>query len=191
MLQADSNLDQAGATAILTSTARHDSFTGAGWSPVYGAGKVDALAAVQRALGASHGPSPTPRPTSAPTSTPTQPSSATVAFALNQIRIQAKNRVNAAAIHSVKKGSRIYLYLYWHLNGDLTGAKPSYSFTATRGGKMVLRKGFAGSRSSYSTGDYQAVFTMQLNKVGTYVFDGRIGIGSSSRTGTTSVSVHK
>ncbi len=47
MLQVYPTLDPATAQAILRATARTDVFTGPTWSPAWGAGKVDALAAVQ------------------------------------------------------------------------------------------------------------------------------------------------
>ncbi|MDQ2740748.1 MAG: S8 family serine peptidase [Chloroflexota bacterium] len=51
MLQADPNLDPATIASILRSTARHDQFTGTNsWTPAFGAGKVDAYAAVEDAV---------------------------------------------------------------------------------------------------------------------------------------------
>jgi subtilisin family serine protease len=50
MLQVNPKLDYAKTVKILTSTARHDRFTGtAAWTPAFGAGKVDAFAAVKAA----------------------------------------------------------------------------------------------------------------------------------------------
>ena len=50
MLQVDPLLDPAAARAILQVTARTDVYTGPTWSPAWGFGKVDALAAVQTVL---------------------------------------------------------------------------------------------------------------------------------------------
>lgn len=51
MLQANPRLTAAAADAILRATARRDAFTGPqGWNPAFGAGKLDALAAVKRVL---------------------------------------------------------------------------------------------------------------------------------------------
>ena len=50
MLQVDPLLDPATARAILEDTARTDVYTGPTWSPAWGFGKVDALAAVQTVL---------------------------------------------------------------------------------------------------------------------------------------------
>lgn len=85
MLQVDPTLTPAMVRNLLRSTARHDGFTAAGSDRQWGAGKIDALAAVlavQR-LGTNHQyiplvahnyrrpQRPTPTPTSAPTATPT------------------------------------------------------------------------------------------------------------------------
>ncbi|MFQ5594391.1 MAG: S8 family peptidase, partial [Anaerolineae bacterium] len=85
MLQVDPTLDPASARSILGGTARHDSSTAAGSDRQWGAGKLDALAAVltvQR-LGTSrqyipliarnyrYSQQPTPTPTTTPTATPT------------------------------------------------------------------------------------------------------------------------
>jgi len=52
MLQIDPTLSPAAADSILTSTTRRDLYTGlSGWSPQFGAGKLDALAAVQKTMG--------------------------------------------------------------------------------------------------------------------------------------------
>lgn len=188
MLQANPNLDQRRATSILTSTARHDSFTGpAAWSPQYGAGKVDALAAVEAALATSHDPTPTPGPTETPTVTPPRIAS----FTIDKVRIQSKDKANAPAVKRVKVGTRVYLYVYWHLQTIPDGVKPNYSFVAARGGKTVLHDSFSGTKPSYSVGKYWAVFPLKLRNTGTYVFKGRVAIGSVSRTGSTSVTVHK
>jgi len=48
MLQANPGLSVGDVRKILVSTARHDAFTGTGWSNYYGAGKIDALAAVNQ-----------------------------------------------------------------------------------------------------------------------------------------------
>lgn len=50
MLQVDPMLDPATARLILQTTARTDLYTGPTWSPAWGFGKVDALAAVQAVL---------------------------------------------------------------------------------------------------------------------------------------------
>jgi subtilisin family serine protease len=51
MLQVNPKLDYAKAVKILMTTARHDLFTGtAAWTPTFGAGKVDAFAAVKTAM---------------------------------------------------------------------------------------------------------------------------------------------
>ncbi len=47
MLEKDPSLTYSQIRQILTDTARHDSFTGQGWSKAFGWGKLDALAAVQ------------------------------------------------------------------------------------------------------------------------------------------------
>ncbi len=47
MLEKNPNLSPAQIKAALRGSAVNDAFTGAGWSPAFGAGKVDALAAVQ------------------------------------------------------------------------------------------------------------------------------------------------
>ena len=51
MLQVDPSLGPAAVDAVLRESARRDTFTGSGpWGPAFGAGKLDALAAVQRVL---------------------------------------------------------------------------------------------------------------------------------------------
>jgi len=51
MLQVNPKLDYAKTVSILSSTARHDQFTGAAaWTPTFGAGKVNAYAAVKAAM---------------------------------------------------------------------------------------------------------------------------------------------
>src|SRR5207302_1298545 len=120
-------------------TARHDSFTGgAGWNPVYGWGKVDALAGVKAALAAPRVPTATP--------TPLPPA---VDFSVNQVRVQSKNTSNAGAVGSVKAGSTVYLFIYWTLKSIPAGVKPSYSYTASVNGKVVKQDGFGGSKASY------------------------------------------
>lgn len=83
MLQVDPSLDPAAAQAILRATARTDVYTGPTWSPAWGAGKVDALAAVRAVqqrvanrqylplLARTHRRRPTPTPTPSRTQTPT------------------------------------------------------------------------------------------------------------------------
>jgi len=87
MLQVDPMLDPVTARAILQATARTDVYTGPTWSPAWGFGKVDALAAVQvvlqrltnrqflplvaRALQSIPTPTPTPGRTRTPTATAT------------------------------------------------------------------------------------------------------------------------
>jgi len=71
MLQAEPSLDPGTVDAMLRGTARHDQLTGpGGWTPAFGAGKVDAYAAVMDAIAAPH---PTPTPTGGPTPTPVFP----------------------------------------------------------------------------------------------------------------------
>ncbi|HEX6509052.1 MAG TPA: S8 family serine peptidase, partial [Chloroflexota bacterium] len=114
MLQANSTLDQATVTSILRSTARHDAFTGtAVWTPTFGAGKVDALAAVQTVLKLPH---PTPLPTLSPSPTasptPTPVPTATVLSStvqLSALRLQTASKKGAAAVRSAKPGSTAYL----------------------------------------------------------------------------------
>jgi len=85
MLQVDPTLDPATVRGILRNTARHDGFTAAGSDRQWGAGKLDALAAVRavRNLRAGHQyiplvargyrrpQLPTLTPTATPTVTPT------------------------------------------------------------------------------------------------------------------------
>ncbi|MFQ5340176.1 MAG: S8 family serine peptidase [Anaerolineae bacterium] len=86
MLQVDPALDPATVRGILRSTARHDSFTAAGSDRQWGAGKLDALAAVlavqRRVINYQYVPlvirdyrrqPPTPTPTITPTRTPSGP----------------------------------------------------------------------------------------------------------------------
>ena len=42
MLQANPTLDVSHVIDMLRTTARHDDFTGQGWSPTFGPGKIDA-----------------------------------------------------------------------------------------------------------------------------------------------------
>ena len=57
MLQVNPTLDGNTVNGILRSTARHDGFTGSdAWTPTFGAGKVDAYAAVQTAVAQASSP---------------------------------------------------------------------------------------------------------------------------------------
>jgi subtilisin family serine protease len=197
MLQANPTLDQQSATSILRATARHDSFTGsAAWSPMYGAGKLDALAAVQSALGAPRVATATPRPTSPPSPTVTPlptstPEAVTPSFTVQAVRIQAVNKGNAPAIKRAKPGSLVFLFIYWRAAGVPDSMKPLYSFAATRSGKQVLHSAFAGSKPTYPPGAYWAVFPVRPRNEGKFVFRANVSVGSVSHGGSVTLVVHK
>jgi minor extracellular serine protease Vpr len=197
MLQANPTLDQQEATSILRSTARHDSFTGtAAWSPNYGAGKLDAAAAVESALGTPLQATATPRPTVAPlpTSTPTPTATSvpvTASFNITGVRIQAINRDKSPAVSRAKAGSQLYLFIYWRIAGMPDNAKPVYSYVATRSGKKALHATFTGTKPTYPPGTYWAVFPVKPKKAGTFVFKASVAVGSVSRTGSATLLVRK
>jgi len=173
MLQVRPNLDQNQITALLKSTARHDSFTGnAVWTPVYGAGKVDALAAVQAAARV-------------------QPRDTVTLFSVTGVRIQARNKDNAPVLKTSTVGRKAYVFIYWKVSTVPSGMKPLYVYTATLGGKVVAHDSFQGSKPSYSPGGYYASFPVKFSYPGSWVFTGNISIGGVNHQSRTSVSVKR
>ncbi len=173
MLQVSPNLDQDQVTALLKSTARHDSFTSAAaWTPVYGAGKVDALAAVQAAARL-------------------QPRNTVARFSVTRIRIQASDKDNAPALKTSAVGKKAYVVIYWKVSAVPSGMKPLYVYNATLGGKVVAHDSLRGSQPSYSPGDYYATFPLKFSYPGSWVFTGNISIGGVNHQSRTSILVKR
>jgi hypothetical protein len=128
MLQANPYLDPATVIATLRATARHDSFTGsAAWSPAWGAGKVDAYAAVRSIQG--NQPPPTAPP---PTATPTP----VIPLSFNISALRAERGTNHH-VSRVKKGQKITFALYLRVSSVPDDAHVTIEWRVSTQGDVI------------------------------------------------------
>ena len=188
MLQADPLLDPSQADAILRATARHDQFTGpGGWTPSFGAGKVDAYAAVQAALAASRA-TPKPVPTRpAPLPTPQKPVPVhTLVVPRFQILAVRADRTGGTAyanlqrspLTRVKRGQPVSLSIYTDYRQLPKSASITIGWSVTVAGRRVF------GRSTDRTGRNTPIGLAWSHRVfiprapGQYVFTGSVTVDS-------------
>lgn len=196
MLQIDPTLDPSTIDSILRSTARHDQFTGnAGWTPTFGAGKVDALAAVQAVMNRPVGApiaTATPRPL-APTATPTQP---TIEFRVVTVR---------AALHShsgdwsqigggtghFRVGSALTLSIYSDYNAVPVHAAVVLTWRVNSGKKRVFFKSASFLPQQLGLGVVWQHVQFTPRQPGKYSFTGTVSVSGKHQQQSTSFVVSR
>lgn len=206
MLEANPTLDPSAVDAILRATARHDQFTGtAAWTPTFGAGKVDAYAAVQAAIQSAK-PKPLPAPSPAPTHVVVPPIATTpvvpaLAFHIVAVRTDpagVKAGIDTAPLTHVRQGTGITLSIYTEYDALPRGARITVSWRVTRAGRPVFThttkttvaaKAGEGSATRSSPSWNHVRFTPR--QTGTYVFTGTVTVNSQSQHGSITFVVKK
>lgn len=189
MLQANPNLDQNQVRSILQSTARHDQFTGsAPWTPTFGAGKVDALAAVEAVLGGPKpGPAPTPVPPSTnPTPVTSPPQGGPLAFNIVSVRVEKSNK---QAISRGTAGRRVTLALYVAFTSIPDGSKIISEFRVIKSSNLVGYNATRGTLNHGDTGTYRIPWSYVPRSSGKYTIRGRVTVDGQVRQRTTTFTV--
>jgi subtilisin family serine protease len=187
MLQVDPTLDAQTAITILDNTARHDAFTGPGWSPQYGNGKVDALAAVQAAMADAKVVKPTPVP---PTATPVP----TASFSLISVRAEKQGSkpdwlLRRAPLNHLSTGKSVYLSLYVRFSTLLNASKVAIEWTVKRGSSIAAHHTTRETLGGADTGEYREHWPFTPKTAGTYQFNGRVTVDGVSQQKVVSFTV--
>jgi hypothetical protein len=172
MLQVNPTLDQNSVAQILRSTARHDQFTGsAAWSPDFGAGKLDALAAVERVLGASVTP-----PTTTPEVTPTAP--VPITFTLQRLRVEGSA---GKPVKQIKAGKPVNLAVYIRFSSLPDDTPISVEWTITQGAGVVGYDSQQRVLGHADTGTSRWVWRFSPRRSGKYTVAARVTAGGSAK----------
>jgi len=184
MLQVNPVLDQRAVTAILRSTARHDQFTGsAAWSPAFGAGKLDALAAVQNVLGSPL--TPPIDPVVSPTASVPVPASP-VAFRLVGVRAETSN---GGPIQRTSVGRPVNLAIYAHFSRLPDNARLLVEWKVTQGSAVVGYNTLRRVLNHTETGTSRWVWRFVPRRAGKYVFVAHVTTEGISKAGSVVLTV--
>jgi hypothetical protein len=203
MLQANPSLDPSQVDAIIRQTARHDRFTGsASWTPDYGAGKVDALAAVQRVLGIDTGPPSTPKPlptscTGSSCGPPIQ-----LVFSLLSVRVEksgskADFQLARAPLTRTQVGRKVDLSIYVRIQSVPDDTPLLVEWTVTHGSTCTGSSCTVGYNKLQETlnhgdaGEYRDPWTFTPRFAGTYTFNARVTVNGRFRQGKAVFSAQK
>lgn len=171
MLQADPDLNPARATTILRDTARHDGFTGSGaWSPQFGAGKLNALAATQAALaGAAAAVTPTPVPTAT-----VRPA---MTFTIRSVRLETDAGAPARAV----VGRPVALATRVQVKNAVKGTRIAERWTVTRSGKTIGRHDVARTLTYSGNRTYRWAWTFTPRESGTFKLAVRVTAAGATK----------
>jgi subtilisin family serine protease len=190
MLQANPQLTYDSVSTILKATARHDQFTGnAPWTPIFGAGKVDAYAATESVLRQGQPPSAQPTP---PTSQATQsPPTVPTTFNVISIHTQRSNAsvVNGTTLSQSRVGRTVWLSIYYRVASAPANSQATATFSVRRGKTLVDTQNIELSLSGALPETLQALDLYKLEGSGMYTISGRIAINGTSHTATVRLSV--
>jgi hypothetical protein len=185
MLQVNPRLDPNTVDSILRRTARHDQFTGsANWTPSFGAGKIDALAAVQAVLGGSQAPQPTPtKPVTLPTPIPATSLSFHILAARPQ-KSGSKPNLSGSVLTHGQIGKKMSLYIYLEIQSIPDNSRVLLEWTVKKNGTTL---GYNSNQKTFNhadTGDFWARYSWTPRRSGTYTFVGRVTINGQSSEGS-------
>jgi hypothetical protein len=192
MLQANPTLDLGHVLDILRSTARHDSFTGPGWTPTFGAGKVDADAAVRAALQAPlltatprpPTATPSPSPSATPTPWPTDPPIPPESLAIVGVRVDRHGTSDGWHFGNPppteRTGTGLDLSVYTRLDNLWSPATLRIVWTVTRDGAPVLSRSRRVSRGILDRGVLWSHLRFTPTRAGRYRFAADVSTGALS-----------
>lgn len=192
MLQANPTLDFSHVLSIVQSTARHDDFTGEGWSPAFGAGKVDADAAVRAALQlpfltpVPRPPTSTPRPSPTATSTPLPTSTPVPPVSLSIVSVRVDRHGTSNGWHysnpppTTRVGAGLDLSVYTRLQHLASNDILRIDWNLSRNSVPVLSRSRQVSRSIFDNGVTWDVIRYVPRKAGTYTLQVVASMGQLS-----------
>jgi len=110
-------------------------------------------------------------------------------FGVDSVSVHTGSKPDSGVKHTAKAKKQIYVFIKWTLTSAPSSSQPAYSFSVSRGGKVILHSSAAGSQSSYAPGAYYVSWPIKLRKPGTYLVTGAVTLNGQTQQGTTTLKI--